>query len=1791
MTGKKKLLLIGAAVFILLAAIVLLLLLQPSDPRLLLNPENANLQIGQTQRLQILSEEGKTQKLSAVWSSQSDVVATVDEKGVVTAVSAGEARITAQVECKGKEYSLSTIVTVIDSNQLDKVMVAGDTTQEKPDFEGKCFTIYSATNGVTADMDAGTIQFSDEVKQTEVFFADSMNYPHSDAWELRGTIDREDINQTLFLSFGIRDESGKDQWFCLYGTGLSRQRYWNWANTKYDIDNVHVGYNQAAASFYKRDAKADGNRLDFIAVLKDDVLKVYFGNRQEEMSLAWSLPLTKEIFGGFAAGSKYQLGINTVDACEFTITDLSCKNGEDVQDLGGVVGGKYADIKVAGNKFQIADSSIGVSYNGKQGTVDVKQTVKETITFFAGNETNYADRWELSGTIEKEQLSDTVFLSFGVRDSSGKTQWFCIYQNTLSLQKDWDWNETKQKVDGTYVKFNQPACSFFWKEKDMGAEKLNFKLILHDDVLTVYFGNDKYPLSQAWNLPLTQDTYGGFKTGSGYQIGIATVDPLNMHIKDIVVNNGDKAAQIPEFTEDGRFYIANQTVNVISDPVTGTLNVADDPDKSEIIFAASPYDVDSKSWQLTGTVTKTEMKNLFLSFGVKDKTGKEQWFCIYQKGLARQRYYNWADTKQDVDGKHVFANPASEHFFYKTPSLGGDKLHYAIIVQDDILKAYFGNDLYDMTLAWYLPLTEELWGGFAPGTEYQLGINSVDPCLHTHTDVSVVTGDAVNDVWYKAQLYNVSAFENESNAMQEKMETSAKDDITTVFIGDSFFDQDAFFKNFSGIYRNKEAVCVGISTTTTYHWESFTKDWLKSYNPKNIVVNVGTNNLILQPPYNSVENVTDGLQSLLSMLKDTFPGTQIYWFSIAPRNDLDREDDKILINAAMKQWCDENGVIYVESPIIDPNADCVDGLHPTEQTYEKYVQALTAAGCEIVAADTSGYQFFVDTNSTGVTAKPTEGTITISNFASKTETLFAADAESVYNETWQFTGTVTKTEMKNLFLSFGIRDENGKEQWLCIYNKGLARQRYWNWADTAYAPDGKYVIANPATEHFYYKTPSLGGDKLHFKLVLRDDVLKAYFGNDQFDMTLAWELPLTEELWGGFAAGSKYQLGINTVDPCAHSFTNVEILTGDAVPEEEKPDYSNYHFFTDSLSAGVTANPEEGTLTIGNSVSKTETMFKANADETYSHKWQLTGTVTKTEMKNLFLSFGVRDENGKEQWFCVYKKGLARQRYWNWEDTVYQPDGEYVIANPASEHFYYKTPSLGGDKLHYKLVIMDDVLKAYFGNDQFDMSLAWELPLTEELWGGFAVGSKYQLGINTVDPCAHNHSNMQVLTGDAVVEELPGESDQPESSETQYLLYSEDFESYTDKVVLSAGTNDSGWIYSQKSTDGYAYIENGKLYFAGSKYDVLYLVDGETWGNYTVEADISYNADNAGWAALAYNVQSDIKWQKASVGTTGNVGLNGYNAKWTNNDATLNKTTLDKMGLANTAAKGQLRLKISVKNTSATLWVAQYENGVLGDWSEGFTISNIYKDAQTGSIGFVSSTGSLGSIAVDNIKVYSESLVTFAEDFDDYAGKISLNAGDNSGSGKPGIFFHQGTNGATSYIQDGRLYLDASSQKSNYEHIYFTAGMNWTDYIVEMDLCTSADWIGMLHRVGGENNFQKAGVNIGGGTSLYGYTGVGKWQHNTAAPYKGTTTVKPSANQVYRLRVTVVNQEATLEIALYDANGVLGEYTQVLNASGLYEKHTKGSVGLMLNNNGNLKAWIDNVVVSRYHTGEINGSN
>jgi len=430
--------------------------------------------------------------------------------------------------------------------------------------------------------------------------------------------------------------------------------------------------------------------------------------------------------------------------------------------------------------------------------------------------------------------------------------------------------------------------------------------------------------------------------------------------------------------------------------------------------------------------------------------------------------------------------------------------------------------------------------------------------------------------------------------------------------------------------------------------------------------------------------------------------------------------------------------------------------------------------------------------------------------------------------------------------------------------------------------------------------------------------------------------------------------------------------------------------------------------------------------------------------------------------------------------------------------------------------------------------------------------------------------------------------DEPEEKEPT-ILYQENFDSYTGKTNFSNGVNyseaGSGWIYGKNTTNGYAYVENGKLHFSGGKYDVLYRDGGQTWGNYTVEADISYgaNAQDKSYIGLMFNVHSATKFQKGSVAfSTQRASLNGYDSGWTNNDTT-NKIDCADCGINNFSKDTHYRLKISVFNSTAVMYYAEYTDGVLGDWIKAIEIDNIPKDAQTGSIGFMTSTsGIIADVVIDNILVYTYSDISFSEDFDSY-GDVTLASGSNASTG---IYFQQNTTNTSAYIKDGRLYLDASTANSDYDTLYFETGLNWTDYTVEADYCikTSTGWQGLLYRAVSGTSAQKAGIAISNKNkvSLNGFTAKGSWANNVSGTNTGIIAVDPPVkDEVFRMKVVVNGNSSELWTARYGSDGKLGEYTKQMAISNIPDAHLSGSVGMMLSSGAKSAFWIDNVTVSR----------
>ena len=199
--------------------------------------------------------------------------------------------------------------------------------------------------------------------------------------------------------------------------------------------------------------------------------------------------------------------------------------------------------------------------------------------------------------------------------------------------------------------------------------------------------------------------------------------------------------------------------------------------------------------------------------------------------------------------------------------------------------------------------------------------------------------------------WDSSSYSQKAADIKSRYASYGNNGSTTVFLGDSFFDNTE--RNWSNFYttyaREKDALELGIGGTTTYDWENFLFDGiLDGMQPKNLVVNLGTNNLAAD--WEKTEEVAENLQRLFTLLHDKMPNTNIYYLSITQRFDTTSHAKRISdVNDLMEQWCEyKDWITFVDVEGRVSSSDLKDGLHPKDETYANiYVPALEAAGCVV----------------------------------------------------------------------------------------------------------------------------------------------------------------------------------------------------------------------------------------------------------------------------------------------------------------------------------------------------------------------------------------------------------------------------------------------------------------------------------------------------------------------------------------------------------------------------------------------------------------------------------------------------------------------------------------------------------------------------------------------------------------------------------------------------------------------------------------------------------------------------
>lgn len=285
-----------------------------------------------------------------------------------------------------------------------------------------------------------------------------------------------------------------------------------------------------------------------------------------------------------------------------------------------------------------------------------------------------------------------------------------------------------------------------------------------------------------------------------------------------------------------------------------------------------------------------------------------------------------------------------------------------VVLKDNYFLVFFDNKYI------YRIKTSQIIPNVANGAELAMGITMIADktadirfsgiSLSTNADdvanylksnlgsAETLTGPAACDTPYARQLGEGYEIGDMNGTVIGKVPVDSE---TTVFIGDSFFDRRQFWKNFyTESYKGKNAFLAGIGGTRADQWQVLWEDvfaGFKGFSPKNIVINLGTNDV---GSGFSPETVAKNLETLIETLHKRFPTTNIYYFGITYRSRNTWSGPITKTNNLLETWCGtQTYAHYVSTKSIKDTDLRSDGLHPELETYKKYQELLDSAGCTV----------------------------------------------------------------------------------------------------------------------------------------------------------------------------------------------------------------------------------------------------------------------------------------------------------------------------------------------------------------------------------------------------------------------------------------------------------------------------------------------------------------------------------------------------------------------------------------------------------------------------------------------------------------------------------------------------------------------------------------------------------------------------------------------------------------------------------------------------------------------------
>lgn len=169
-------------------------------------------------------------------------------------------------------------------------------------------------------------------------------------------------------------------------------------------------------------------------------------------------------------------------------------------------------------------------------------------------------------------------------------------------------------------------------------------------------------------------------------------------------------------------------------------------------------------------------------------------------------------------------------------------------------------------------------------------------------------------------------------------------DGDTLFLGDSFFEfwqnGTGISKTFNEVFADYKVFNIGISATTTHDWRAMNYKIVSLTSPKNIVVNIGINNV--DDDHEIGVQCANNIKMMLMDYLEEFPQTNIYYLSITKCSGVfaNNWSNHEKSNALIKDYCqDNNRLFYLDVMALygdDVSKYQQDGLHPNQAGYDLF---------------------------------------------------------------------------------------------------------------------------------------------------------------------------------------------------------------------------------------------------------------------------------------------------------------------------------------------------------------------------------------------------------------------------------------------------------------------------------------------------------------------------------------------------------------------------------------------------------------------------------------------------------------------------------------------------------------------------------------------------------------------------------------------------------------------------------------------------------------------------------------